>query len=175
MFAALIHKAQATIDNVLGLALGRVITAIPFIIAAGFGTAALSVWMNRQFGAELGNLIVAILFCVVGAITAAVVKAKTEPTMEETSEAERLASEPGDSKTAKPPLSSVDHELLITALTTATPIALPRLIKMVLRNLPLLTVVGITAFVLTRTSNTALRPVSRPVNGSDIPGAQPAE
>jgi hypothetical protein len=175
MFAALIHKAQATIDNVLGLALGRVIMAIPFIIAAGFGIAALSIWMNRQFGPELGNLIVALLFCVVGGITAAVVKAKTEPTTDDTSESERLASESGDTKSSKPPLSSVDHELLISALTTATPIALPRLIKMALRNLPLLTVVGIAAFVLTRTSYTDVRPVRRNVNGADIPGAQPAE
>ena len=59
MFRMLFRRAQATVDRAIDGLMLRVIVAIPFLIAAGFGTAALAIWLNREYGPETGSLILA--------------------------------------------------------------------------------------------------------------------
>ena len=56
MFRMLFRRAQATVDRAIDGLMLRVIVAIPFLIAAGFGTAALAIWLNREYGPETGSL-----------------------------------------------------------------------------------------------------------------------
>lgn len=158
MLGSLFRRAQATVDNAIDHLVNRALVAIPFLIAAGFGTAALSMRLNREFGAEIGSLILAGGFIVVGLLVALIVHSRTSKPVEaatETAEtAERNAEEAAD-----PALANVDRELLMAALTTAAPIALPGLLRALLRNLPIVAAVAAAAFIISRSNETdALEP-----------------
>ena len=76
MFASLFARAEASVDNAIGDLGNRVIITIPFIVAFGFAAASLSIYANRIYGAEIGNLVVAAAFVVLGGIVAIVVKVR---------------------------------------------------------------------------------------------------
>ncbi len=154
MFGFIVRRAQATVDNALGqLAYGSLV-AVPLLVALGFATAALSLRLERTYGAETSHLIVAGLFAAAALVgwlvftlrTAAPAPGSDAPAVDR--EAPVAAA---DTKHA--PLAGftpADRELLMTALTTVGPVALPGLLRAVLRNLPLLLFVLAAAFVLTR-------------------------
>ena len=152
MFGSLFRRAQATVDNAIDHVVNRVLVAIPFIVAAGFGTAALSMRLNREFGAEMGSLILAGGFVAVGLVVALIVRSRmdhpAEPTAEDAETVDRNAEQVAD-----PGLPNVDRELLMAALTTAAPIALPSVFRALLRNLPLVAAIAAAGFVLTRDSH----------------------
>jgi hypothetical protein len=77
MLGSLFRRAQATVDNAIDDVVNRALVAIPFLIAAGFGTAALSMGLNREFGAETGSLILAGAFVVIGGLAALIVHSRT--------------------------------------------------------------------------------------------------
>jgi hypothetical protein len=133
MFGSLFRRAQATVDNAVDNVVNRAIVAFPFVIAAGFGTAALSMRLNREFGAETGSLILAGAFLILGGLAALILHSQipTEPARETAESAEHEADEAAD-----PALASADRELLMAALATAAPIVLPVLMRALMRNLP---------------------------------------
>lgn len=165
MFAALIKKAEATVEGAVNQAVGRVIMVVPFVVAAGFALAALSFWLNRSLGPELGNLIIATMFCVIGAITVSIVKSKSVVSPDAAAEPE----EPLGAADRRRPMSEAERELLAAAVSTATPIALPHLVRLALRNLPLLAVVGAVLLVLGRASADDRQP------NADVTAPQAAE
>jgi L-lactate permease len=152
MFDSLVREAQSKVDDALTGAMKRVAVGLLLAVAAGFATAALAVWINRQLGPELGNLIVALVFLVAGLIAyMALIKpvpAQSEPREEEIAES---IVEPA---TASRRLSDADRELLLSAVTTGGPILLPRLIRLVLRNLPLIAALAAAIFVMSRPVDT---------------------
>lgn len=151
MFAALINRAQATVDNAIGQALNRALIAIPFILAGAFATAALAFRLVREFGPETANLMLACLFLVVGLICAAVFRARPAPMTATSEEPVPAALSSGeDQQSAGAPLDSPDRELLMAAVTSAAPIAIPALLRAIIRNLPLVLAVLSAIFVLTR-------------------------
>jgi hypothetical protein len=151
MLGMLFRRAQATVDHAVGQALMRAVVAIPFLIAAGFGTAALSMRLNREFGAETGSLILAFGFVLLGLLTALIVYLRS-------TEAQNARDEPADTNgsaeavgDADPTLiSGVDRELIAAALTSAAPLAVPAIMRMFLRNLPLVAAVAAAVFVISR-------------------------
>lgn len=149
MLGSLFRRAQATVDNAIDHAVNRALVAIPFIVAAGFGTAALSMRLNREFGAETGSLILAGGFMVVGLLVALIVHSRpanpAEPVTEAAETADRAADEAAD-----PALANVDRELLMAALTTAAPLALPALLRALGRNLPIVAAVAAAGFIMSR-------------------------
>jgi len=149
MLGSLFRRAQATVDNAIDNVVNRALVAIPFLIAAGFGTAALSMRLNREFGAETGSLMLAGGFILVGAVVALIVNMRaakpTEAVAEAADTAERAAEDAAD-----PGLANVDRELLMAALTTAAPIALPGLLRALLRNLPIVAAVAAAGFIISR-------------------------
>ena len=153
MFGSLFRRAQATVDNAIEHVVNRVLVAIPFLIAAAFGTAALSLRLNREFGAETASLILAGGFIVIGLIVALIVHSRSsqpaEPLTEAAETAERAADEAAD-----PAMANVDRELLMAALTTAAPLALPALLRALGRNLPILAAVAAAGFILSRSNET---------------------
>ena len=52
MFQSLFRRAEVAIEHTVGHIATRALIAVPFLIAAGFGTAALSLRLNREFGPE---------------------------------------------------------------------------------------------------------------------------
>lgn len=152
MFGSLFRRAQATVDRAIDGLITRAIVAIPFLIAGGFGTAALAMRLNREYGPETGSLILAGGFVGLGLLVALVVRVRSEaPTEGETSAEETPASEPAAAASADAPdLLGADRELIMAALTSAAPIALPAIVRTVGRNLPLLAAVAAAVFIISR-------------------------
>lgn len=152
MFAALMNRAQATVDNAIGQVFNRALIAIPFILAGAFATAALAFRLVREFGPETANLMLAGLFLVLGLIGAAVFR--TRPAVATAAEEplpEALAGSEEAAHASKP-LDAPDRELLLAAFTSAAPIAVPALLRTIIRNLPLVLAILSALFVLTRPS-----------------------
>lgn len=152
MFASIFKRAQATVDSAIGQAVNRAFIAVPFLVALGFATAALSLRVNREYGAETGNLIVSSLFVAFGLMAALAVSLRRSPADRPAADAEQPVStfEASSSTVDPPALTEADRELVLAALASAAPIALPGLIRTILRNLPLTLIILIAIYILTR-------------------------
>jgi biotin carboxylase len=153
MLGSLFRRAQATVDNAIEHLVSRALVAIPFLIAAGFGTAALSMRLNREFGPETGSMILAAGFVVIGLIVAMAVNSRSAKPDEVVNEADETVERASDDA-SDPAMANVDRELLMAALTTAAPMALPGLLRVVMRNLPIVAAVAAAAFIMTRSNET---------------------
>ena len=76
MFRGLINDAKLAASSLVLKYVARASVAIPFVIALGFGLAALSVWLVNQYGYVTGYLIMAGGLAAVGVIAALVVSFK---------------------------------------------------------------------------------------------------
>jgi hypothetical protein len=149
MFGSLFRRAQATVDNAIDSVVNRAIVTIPFLVAAGFGTAALAMRLNREFGAETGSVILAFGFVGVGLLAALIVHGRRSRPAEVVEEAAESAERTAEAAT-EPGISDVDRELVMAALTTAAPLALPAILRALGRNLPLVAAIAAAGFVMTR-------------------------
>lgn len=151
MFQAVIRRAEAAVDNILDQAFARALVAVPLLVAAGFTTAAASAYLNDVYGPAQGNLIVAAAFALIALVAAIYVSFSTPssavPEAPVTSEAEASTSAANGEA---PALGEVERELLFTTLASAAPIAVPKLLQSILRNLPLVLVFLVVAFILSR-------------------------
>ncbi|HPG89477.1 MAG TPA: hypothetical protein PLD46_07460 [Hyphomicrobium sp.] len=153
MFSALIHRAQSTVDNAIGQVVNRAIIAIPFLVAGAFATAALAFRLVREFGPETANLMLAGMFLVLGIMSAFIFRVRPLSEGAAHDAVPEALADPQTVKSADSSIDGADRELLMAALTSAAPIALPALIRAILRNLPLVVAVLSALFVLTRPSD----------------------
>jgi hypothetical protein len=155
MFGALFRRAEATVDNAISALVLRLLVVAPFVVAAGFATAAASIYLNRELGAQAGYLVMASVFAIFGLLAAAFVAARPgSPTAEDQQAVSAgPADDAGTATNSQPPsLAPVDRELLTTALAAVGPAALPALARGIAKNLPLVAAVAVAAFVLSRDS-----------------------
>lgn len=148
MLQSLFRRAEATVDQaVTGLVI-KIVVAIPFLAALGYATAATTVHVNRAFGAEVGYLIMAGVFLALGSVAALVASSRASPVSDRAAE----PAPPADvtSEGAAPAIESADRELLAAALTAIGPVAGPALLRLAVRNLPLLAAIAAAGFVLAR-------------------------
>ena len=151
MLESLRRWAQSTVDRAIDEVVTRAIVVIPFLIAIGFGTAALSIRLNRELGPETGSLIMAAAFAGVGLLAALVVYLRSEsPATGNDEEGADGSSPDAQAATESPNLANVDRELITAALTSAAPLAMPGLVQMAMRNLPLIAAVVAAVFVISR-------------------------
>jgi len=137
VFASLFARAEASVDSAIGDLGNRILITIPFIVALGFAAAALSIYVNRMYGAEIGNLIVAAAFVVLGGIIALVVKLRKSPAPE------RVEPEPNPNEEQLNSAKSIfDNEQLMGIVSTAAPILLPALLRTATKNWPLILAVA---------------------------------
>lgn len=154
MFQAIITRAQDAMGDAVAHAAIRALLAVPFIIAGGFGIAGLYLRLAREYGAESASLMTAGLFLVIGLVALAILslrKRYEEPAVDESTAAETVASN-SEASSFAPSFTPAEKDLLLAGLTSAAPIALPHLVRLLLRNLPLLAVIAAAIFVLTQAS-----------------------
>jgi hypothetical protein len=139
--------------------------AIPFLVALGFATAAATLYVNRAFGTEAGYLIMTGAFLIIGAVGAAIAASRNN--------ASALASDrPADASSSQSTSARADEqagpdrEMLMAALASIGPVAAPALVRLIIRNLPLVAAIAAAGFVLTR-------PQEEPRRGNL--GLEPAE
>lgn len=161
MFSAIFNRAQATVDNAIGQVVNRAIIAVPFIIASGFATATVFIRLNREFGSETATLYMAGAFAVIGLVTTAVFSPRATAVTEAAQPAAAVENSGSAAEAVTPPLSQTDKELLYAALSSAAPIALPGLVRLVVRNWAIIAAILAAVFVLTREAE-APAPAERP-------------
>lgn len=156
MFDSLMREARSTVDNALSSVLYRAGVALLLLVAVGFATASLSIWINRQLGPESGNLVVAAIYLVAGLILY-VVAGTSDSSALLTPVAAETAPQTGERRDAgQHSLSSeIDRELLYSAAASALPFALPRLTRLMMRNIPLLAAIAAAIYIMTRPTNDA--------------------
>jgi hypothetical protein len=154
MFQSLFRRAEVAIEHTVYQVVVRVLIAVPFLVALGFAAAALSMRLDRTYDPETSRLIMAGVFGAAGLLAALVVAMRAPKTQEAAtaSSVETATPAPGSDDVDKS-FADADRELLFAALTSAAPIAVPHLARLVLRNLPLLTAIAAGIFVMTRPSS----------------------
>lgn len=151
LFGSLFRQAQATVETSIGQAVDRAVLAVPFIVAGGFVTAAIAAYVIRVYGTELGSLIMALVFVLVGLVVMGAQSAKRPHAASRNTATDAV--EPAEADTSPPPdepMSKTDRELLFAVLTSGAPILAPQLFKMIARNLPLLAAIVAALFIMTR-------------------------
>ncbi len=150
MFSALFNRAQATVDNAISQALNRAILAVPFVLATAFALAALTSYLRRELGEDAGLLAMAGVLGVIGLLMTLVVatsRAVAGPVpMAEIEEAPVEGSKEREATLG----AEVDKEMLTAALASMAPMALPTILRVLFRNLPLLIVIAVFLFSITR-------------------------
>lgn len=160
IFGSLFRRAEDAVGNILDQALARILVALPLLVAAGFATAAASGYLNARYGSETGNLIMAAGFGVLSLLVAgyvatwpAVQAAQSETANQQATAGNSAAADtPNTSQTAA--ISDSERELFNSVLASAAPIALPGLVRLLLRNIPLLLAILLAGYVLSRQSET---------------------
>lgn len=163
ILGSLFRRAEDAVGSILDQALARVLVAVPLLVAAGFATAAASGYLNARYGSETGNLIMAAVFGVLSLMVAAYVA--TWPAVQaaqaeaERAEADKVtadgeASAGGAGSSSTEAMSQSERELFSSVLASAAPIALPGMIRILLRNIPLLLAIVLAGYVLSRQDDT---------------------
>lgn len=157
MFSSLFRRAEASVDNAIGDFLNRVLIAIPLLVALGFAAASLSSVVNRAYGPEIGNLIVAAAFAVLGGLIAIVVKVRRSPTPLQIDQ----AAEPDEADVSMGSL--FDNEHVMALVSTAAPILLPALLRTATKNWPLILAVAAGLYVFSFSEDTSVKTPAPPM------------
>ena len=144
MLQGLINRAQRSIDALASKYVMRVAVAVPFVIALGFGTAAAAVLLSEHYGSTTAYAILAASFAAVGlAAASAIALSGPNPV----APAVTVEPAPLNGDTAGT-TSSFDPQTMLAALGAIGPTALPGVLRLLTRNLPLVLAVVILAFLL---------------------------
>lgn len=159
MFAGLFKRAEASVDNAIGDLGNRILIAIPFIAATGFLAASLWLVASRSYGPEIGNLVVAGGFFLVGCFIALVVKQRNR-TPETVAEPEPT---PGVEEPIAPARSIFEDENVMGIVSAAAPVLLPALLRTASKNWPLVMAAAAGLYVFSRSeTDTAATQPDRP-------------
>lgn len=154
MFESIIHRAQSGISKTVDQMLGKVAAVVPFAIAFGFAVAALTSWLYRELGTEAGNLVMAVIFTIIGVVVYAYIADGPESF----AAGEDVAQGAAPAVYAEAQSSSwsdTEKEVAAAVLSAVAPAAAPLILKLVLRNLPLVLAILAAIFVMTRQTATA--------------------
>ena len=132
MFEALLEHAKERVTNSFEKLVARGVVAIPFLIALGFATAALTVKVIELWGAAVGCLVVAALYLVAATVVAAFFLGKEERENEEREAAQQQAEQASSLMS----LFQTDPLAALSAVGTNVSI-----LRMLGRNSPLLLMV----------------------------------
>lgn len=152
MFGSLFRQAQETVDSAIYGLVNRLMIALPLLVALGFTTAAIAVWLYREFDGITANLILAAGFAAIGLIAAMVLNSNQQQsaTSDDSSTASNDTTTAGDQ--ASTAGAKVDSELLMSTLRSAAPIAVPPMLRGAARNWQLILALAIGAVVVAQTA-----------------------
>lgn len=153
MFQSVIGRAQSVNQNTIDVTVNRALVGLSFMVAAGLVAVAIAHRLTVLYGLEAALLALAALFAVFGLIAASVLNT-AEPEVES---GVQSATEAGTQATTATglldALSESDREVLLGVVTAAMPMLAPRLIGVLLRNIPALLVIALVVFAIARQSS----------------------
>jgi hypothetical protein len=138
MFRGLINDAKVAAGSLIGKYLARASVAVPFLVALGFGVAAITVLLIDKFGHLSAYLMLAGGFAAIGLVATLIVSVKEQQeeiadTQAEAADTEEVATDAAVQAAIQAPLALVGTLLA----TPAGPSTLAAGAKLVARNLPL--------------------------------------
>jgi hypothetical protein len=145
VFRGLIRDAKAAAGAVILKYVARASVAVPFLIAAGFATAAITAMLVERYGSQVAYWLVAGAFTVLGAVAMLVVTVKEQE--EEVAEAEAVAAdtpEVAKEVAMQAPLALLSA-LLASPMGPTSAFGIARLLG---RNLPLVLLLVVAGFLL---------------------------
>jgi hypothetical protein len=145
VFRGLIRDAKAAAGAVIVKYVARASVAVPFLIAAGFATAAITAMLVERYGAQVAYWLVAGAFTLIGAVAMLVVTVKEQE--EEVAEAEAVAAdtpEVAKEVAMQAPLALLSA-LLASPMGPTSAFGIARLLG---RNLPLVLLLLVAGFLL---------------------------
>jgi Na+-transporting methylmalonyl-CoA/oxaloacetate decarboxylase gamma subunit len=151
MFQGLFKRAERSIDQAVSKIVARAMVAAPLLVAAGFATTAVTVKLVELYGSVVAYGIMAAVFAVISLITMAIVGVgNSAPAAEAKAAEEKLE----DSATPQDEGPSSVEDLLTpemrSVFASAAPVALPGFLRLVGRNLPLLLILAVAAYIISR-------------------------
>lgn len=155
MFQALFRRAQVTVDNAIGGAINKVLIGIPFAIAAAFATMALYGYLAEQYDARTAQLSLAGGFTLIGLVSGIALR---PPAAVSDVEPDEPASDRLDGNEAATRSASgdgladsiVDKDLATAAVSAIAPLAAPAVMRLAIRNLPLIVALVGAAYIATQ-------------------------
>lgn len=151
MFASLFKRAEQSVDTAIGDLGNRILITIPFLVALGFGAASLTLYLDRLYGSELGTLLVAIAFCVLGLIIAIVVRVRRN--LNASNSNAKDDAPPTEENATSRPQSMFDDETIMAVMSSAAPIVVPAMIRTGLKNWPVLLAAAAGLYVVSRSDH----------------------
>ena len=149
MFRGLINDAKLAAGSVVSKYLVRASVAVPFMIALGFATAGLTLWLIELYGARDAYLIVAVGFGTLGLIAAILVQGKEQ----DAAVAETTAPAVDTASVATEAVAAAAEQLPLAMLGNmlagqVTPESVVSLVKGLGRNAPLVLLVAALGLLL---------------------------
>jgi hypothetical protein len=148
MFKALINDAKAAATSVVVKYLARASVAVPFVIAAGFAIAAITHMLIQRFGVVLGCWLLAAGFTLIGVVATLLVKVKEHE--EEVAQQQAAAADTGAVGNEAAVQALMQAPLALAGALASTPLgpkALANGAKLIVRNLPLVVLLGLIALL----------------------------
>jgi high-affinity Fe2+/Pb2+ permease len=161
MFSGLLHRAQVGVDRAIGQAVNWALVAVPFAVAAGFATASGYLRLADRFGSQDATLYVALGYLIAGVLLWLVLRAPAAVPQEAAVDAAPVSQQDAVAS-QEPLLGDSERELLLAALTSAAPVALPGVFRAISKNWALLIAILAAIFVMTRTGEDEAQPNTTP-------------
>lgn len=161
MFATLFKRAEQTVDSAIGDLGNRIVITIPFLCALGFGATSLTLYLTRLYGPELGTLLVAGAFCLLGFAVAIVVRVR-KYSQDNTANGTDEAAAAEESATAATQQSMFDDDTVMAVMSSAAPILIPAILRTGLKNWPILLAAAAGLYVASRSDQTGAQSAPTP-------------
>ncbi|NJO23167.1 MAG: hypothetical protein HC868_09735 [Sphingomonadales bacterium] len=148
MFRGLINDAKSAAGALIGRYLARASVAVPFIVAAGFVTAAITLLLVERYGAITACWAIAAGFSAIGLVASLVVSVKEQEEQIAEKEAEATDTVGVVTDTAAQAAAQAPLALLGALLSTLMgPTALAGGVKAAVRHWPLVLLLGLIALL----------------------------
>jgi hypothetical protein len=144
VFQWVIDDAKVAAASFIDRYLARVSVAVPFVVALGFATAAMSLALTERFGATTALAIMATIFCVIGLVGGIIVALREQETVavEEHEREEAGLAELGEMASAAASQAGRLPWGAAVSLLGAQPAIAGAAVRLLARHLPLLVLVA---------------------------------
>ncbi|MGL4324188.1 MAG: hypothetical protein ACRCTD_09110 [Beijerinckiaceae bacterium] len=177
MFQSLINRVRQPIDDAIASMVGKILIALPLLFALIFLISALNNYLHTLLGPVGANLAMAGAFFALAVMAAIVValqrsarRAKSPAAVASDSTAGVLSAVDQAAAKATGTIDGVvsafagsvalrpqDRDLAVAVLKTAVPLLLPKVLKLSLRNLPVIGLAGAAYYLVSRHGGAAAR------------------
>jgi hypothetical protein len=149
MFRGLINDAKSAAGSLVAKYLARASVAVPFVVALGFATAAVTLTLIERFGPIVASWIVAGGFIAIGLVATLVVAVKEQE--EEVAEQQAEQTDTAGVATDAAAQAAAQMPLALLGAVLSTPFG-PRTVaggaRLVARNIPLVVLLGLIALLV---------------------------